>query len=248
MASQGIAMLELSAVVMGRTETVCPAMVWDDDGIVLIDTGYPGQYPLLKRAIEAEGFSVDRLTNIIITHQDIDHIGSLATILKNGPDGINVIASELEKPYIQGDRMLLKVTPERIASALRSMPEGVPVEWKEAFKRTLENPPKAPVDRLVADGEELPFGGGLTVIETPGHTPGHISLYHRPSKTLIAADAMNVAGGELLGPDPEHAVDPGLAVRSLTKFAAFDIERVICYHGGMYRGDCNRRIAELAAV
>ena len=46
------------------------------------------------------------------------------------------------------------------------------------------------VDRIVEDGEELPFCGGITVIHTPGHTPGHICLYIGQNKTLIAGDAL----------------------------------------------------------
>jgi glyoxylase-like metal-dependent hydrolase (beta-lactamase superfamily II) len=52
------------------------------------------------------------------------------------------------------------------------------------------------------------------VINTPGHTPGHISLYHKPSKTLIAGDAMRVMDGQLLGPAPEQTLDVDTAIKS----------------------------------
>ncbi|MHB8917725.1 MAG: MBL fold metallo-hydrolase [Desulfocucumaceae bacterium] len=54
---------------------------------------------------------------------------------------------------------------------------------------------KADVGRTVADEEELPYCGGITVIHTPGHTPGHICLYHKQSRTLIAGDALFAEGG-----------------------------------------------------
>jgi glyoxylase-like metal-dependent hydrolase (beta-lactamase superfamily II) len=101
---------------------------------------------------------------------------------------------------------------------------------------------------LIQDGEELPFCGGITVINTPGHTPGHISLYHKPSKTLIAADAMIINEGQLLGPVPEYAVDYPQAVKSISKFTAYDIETVICFHGGLFNKNANQRISELATL
>jgi glyoxylase-like metal-dependent hydrolase (beta-lactamase superfamily II) len=172
----------------------------------------------------------------------------LPAILSESPHRVEVLANEVEKAFIQGEKRLLKITPEAIAKAMDSIPAEVPEQWRQAFKAVLENPPKAKVDKTVADGEELPYCGGITVINTPGHTPGHISLYHKPTKTLIAGDAMIVVDGQLLGPDPQHALDINVAIKSLKKFTQYDIETVICYHGGLYKGDANQRIAELAVL
>ncbi|MNC58474.1 putative metallo-hydrolase YflN [compost metagenome] len=110
----------------------------------------------------------------------------------------------------------------------------------------LAHPPKGRVDQTLTGGELLPIAGGITVIYTPGHSPGHLSLYHQASRTLIAADALTVRGGELCGPDAAATPDMAGALRSLHKFADFEIDQVICYHGGLFRGGVNRRIAELA--
>lgn len=239
-------MLEVTAIVMGKTNTIHPVLIWDEDGAILVDTGYPGQLPLFREAMEKAGVPFDKLSKVVITHQDLDHIGSLPAMLNESSRKIEVLAHEAELPYIQGEKRLLKVTPEAIAQALASLPKEVPPEWRSAFKATLENPPKAKVDTTVADGEKLPYCGGITIIGTPGHTPGHISLYHHPSKTLISGDAMTVADGQLLGPAPQHTFDMNLAIRSLKKLAQYDIETVVCYHGGLYKGNANERIAELA--
>jgi len=87
--------------------------------------------------------------------------------------------------------------------------------------------------------------GGITVIYTPGHTPGHISLHLKQSKTLITGDALFVDGG-LLVPAPRYInFDKDLAMKSLEKFTRYDIEAVICYHGGVYTSNANQRIAGL---
>jgi glyoxylase-like metal-dependent hydrolase (beta-lactamase superfamily II) len=63
---------------------------------------------------------------------------------------------------------------------------------------------------------------------------------------LITGDALNVSDGLLAGPNPAYTPDVATALASLKKLAAYDIETVICYHGGVYRGDANRRIAVLS--
>ncbi|MFB9751832.1 MBL fold metallo-hydrolase [Paenibacillus hodogayensis] len=88
---------------MGRTETIHPTLVCDDRYIALIDTGYPGQLPLLAEAIGQAGFLLDRLTHIVITHQDLDHIGNLPALVAASPGKVKVVASPVEQPYIQGE-------------------------------------------------------------------------------------------------------------------------------------------------
>lgn len=243
----GIATLDISATIMGRATVIYPTLLWDEERAVLVDAGYPGQAPLFREAIEQADVPLQKLRTIIVTHQDLDHIGSLPALLKEAPQTVEVLANEVEKPFIQGEQRLLKLTPQVIAQAIANFPADMPEQARQAFQATLENPPKAPVDRTVADGEELPCCGGIIVINTPGHTPGHICLYHRPSKTLIAGDALRAADGQLLGPNPQATLDMPLAIQSLKRLAQYDIETVICYHGGPYTGGANQRLAELAA-
>jgi glyoxylase-like metal-dependent hydrolase (beta-lactamase superfamily II) len=243
--AKGLTMLEVTATIMGKTETIHPTLIWDTDGATLVDTGYPGQLPLIRAEMMKAEVPFEQLNNIIISHQDIDHIGSLPMILNELPGSVKVLANEIEKPYIEGEKRLLKITPEAIAQAMEALPEGVTDEWRNAFKHRLENPPKGKVHETIVDCEELSHVGGIVVIDTPGHTPGHISLYHKPSKTLIAADAMIVVDGELWGPVQQHCVNYDLAQKSLKKLTKYDIEMVICYHGGLYKGNTNKRIAEL---
>ncbi|WP_036605503.1 MBL fold metallo-hydrolase [Paenibacillus assamensis] len=239
-------MLTLSTSMMGKVETIYPTLLWDENNLVLVDTGYPRQLPLLEEAFRKLGKSTKEITSIIITHQDLDHIGSLPDIIKQSNFDIEVLSSPFEQPYIQGDKTLLKLTPEAIKQAEASLPPQLPEQWRSAFLFMLKHPPRANVHRTLQDGEQLPYCGGLTVIPTPGHTPGHISLYHHSSKTLIAGDTMVVTKGQLFGPDAMHTLDLRTAYHSLHQLAQYEIDTVICYHGGKYIGEANRRIAELA--
>jgi len=245
--SPGIAVIELTAVIMGKPNTIYPVLLWDDHEAVLVDTGYPGQADLIGAELEKYALPSSGLSRIILSHQDIDHIGSLPVLVQRSEGKIAVMSSSFEKPYIEGNLRLLRITPEAIEQAVNSLPANVSDQWKQAFRHSLEHPPSSPVHETLEDGQELPICGGIVVIATPGHTPGHLSLYHRASKTLIAADALTVNdAGELCGPDPVTTLDPELARHSLTKLLDYEITTVVCYHGGLYQGNVRQNLLKLA--
>lgn len=111
-------------------------------------------------------------------------------------------------------------------------------EWAslpEQMQFLYKNAPKSKVHKTLEDGQELSFCGGIQAFLIPCNTFGHISLYLKQSKTLVAGDAMVVADGVLRRPIP--TLDMKTAIESLEKFLDLDIETVICYHGGIDRPD-----------
>ncbi len=227
--SKGVAVLNIAVTMMNAPAVIYPVLIQDENSNILVDSGYPGDSSLaqLTKALEDIGVKLTDLTDVILTHQDIDHIGGLRGLKIQNP-GLKIWAHMLEKPYVEGEKKLVKISPA-VLENLKKMP-------KEMSKRLLyvfENPPTAPVDFTVEDGQQLDICGGITVIHTPGHTPGHICLYLHASRTLIAGDALTAHEGTLLGPVPEHAADISQTMASLKKLLAFDIERIVCYHGGV---------------
>lgn len=232
--SEGAAMLELNVQSFGLN----PTLIWDDETALLVDTCMPGQLEQIREAMLKAGVPFDRLKAVILTHQDIDHIGSLPEIVQESGHRIEVYAHELDKPYIEGTLPLIKADRTRMSSeAWELLPETV--------KFLYSNPPKAKVDKTLADGQELPYCGGIRVIFTPGHTPGHISLYLKQSKTLVAGDAMICVNGNLSGPVQRNTLDMDVAHHSLEKFLDLDIEKAICYHGGLSHVDVNDQLKNL---
>ncbi|WP_419892406.1 MBL fold metallo-hydrolase [Paenibacillus xylanexedens] len=217
--SKGIEMLQLDF----EGNIIHPVLIWDEEMVVLIDTGFPGQYDDLRIALEKIGVPISRLKAVILTHQDVDHIGCLPEILQECGDHVRIYAHELDKPYIEGQLPLLK--------------DG-----------HLEHPPMGKVDETVTDGQELPFCGGIRVIHTPGHTPGHISLYLMGSKTLIAGDSMYSVDGMLGGIHEPTTLDTKTARFSLKKYIELDITSVVCYHGGLSHGNVNEQISGLVKL
>jgi glyoxylase-like metal-dependent hydrolase (beta-lactamase superfamily II) len=232
MKKSGVISLELGIELPQGMWSFTPSLLCSEDELILVDTGVAGMVQEVEAKLKEAGYSLEQLTGILLTHQDADHIGNLTEIVESYPD-IKVYAHAADRPYIDGELPLLKQMPPTMQLNTAHFP---------LVSGTV-------VTDTIQDGDQLAFGGGVIVIDTPGHTPGHISLYHPASKTLIAGDAMLNRGGQLQGPNPMQTPDLEQAYHSLTRFAAYDIEKVLCYHGGWYEeGYVNERIAEIAAA
>jgi glyoxylase-like metal-dependent hydrolase (beta-lactamase superfamily II) len=88
------------------------------------------------------------------------------------------------------------------------------------------------IDQTVTDRELLSFCGGIEIVHTPGHTPGHICLFLRESRIMVGGDALNIADGQMTGPNPQHTYDIELGLKSLKKVEGFDMNGMISYHCG----------------
>lgn len=221
--TNNIAMLEL----MIDNRYTYPTLIWDDTHLVLVDTGYPNQFELLEKAILDIGFEVKNLTEIIITHHDWDHIGCLSDLLKIAPS-VKVWTHTEEAPYMEG----LK-TPIKLAAMLEKydqMTDGEKIECDKR-KKVYDNL-NVTISRLLTDKEIIPICGGIEVIHTPGHTPGHIALFLQNSKILIGGDAIKHDNGQLSGSNPQYTHDMTLAEQSFDKIKSIDIEGLISHHCG----------------
>lgn len=237
----GLTMLNLSDESAGMV--FHPVVIGEDGEWVLVDTGLPGHYEAIKELVRQEGYTSPAPAAVVLTHQDLDHVGSLPQFIAASGETLKVYAHEEDRPYIDGELPLLKMRPGMEEMLQKMLSEQTYTDFRRAFSR--ETP--AHVTHTFVDGDVLPFGGGLTVVHTPGHTPGHTSLYHANSKTLIAGDALIVHNGELHGPVLQATPDMDTALKSVRKFKDYDIETVICYHGGVFKGDVQKRIDELTA-
>lgn len=203
-------------------------------GLTLIDTGLPGQADLIAEKIYAEGFDVAEVQRVVLTHQDIDHVGSLSALVDLL--GVPVIAHATEVPYIDGRMTPIKFpTPERLAQ-------------NPAMAAIMAHYRPVGVDRAVADGEVLRDVAGAVVIATPGHTPGHIALYLPGSKTLIAGDSMVAENGVLEGPRERATPNMPQAMESIRRFLDVDIDTIVCYHGGLVTDNPRGQIQRILEV
>lgn len=227
---------------LGTINTIHPVLIWDDSEATLVDAGYPGQFEQMKQAVTAAGIPFDLIRRVIITHQDWDHISTLPEILSALGGQVDILAHVAEKPYIEGDLPYIKMNPERIVARIQALPE----ELRSGAAAMFANVPNVHITQSLVDGEKLPFHGGIEVIHTPGHTPGHICLYLQSQRLLIAGDQLRVENELLVGPNEMHTLDMPTALKSIKKLIDYDIDNVICYHGGWNGPGASARIHELA--
>lgn len=144
----------------------------DDGQLTLIDTGTKGAPRRIAAAIREIGSAPSEVTTIVLTHAHADHAGGAAELADRLGRGMTV--HEDDADFIADGA----APPASGAKGLGRL-----------FLRPNPYDP-APVERTLSDGELLPVAGGLRVVHTPGHTPGHISLLHLATGTLITGDAI----------------------------------------------------------
>jgi glyoxylase-like metal-dependent hydrolase (beta-lactamase superfamily II) len=144
-----------------------------------------------------------------------------------------VLAHATEVPFIDGTQLPRFAKPELLAQhpQLRAVAERLQY---------------TPVDQALQDGARLDLAGGVRVVFTPGHTPGHICLYLERSKTLIAGDALTSNEGQLQGPNEGATPDMPTASQSVRTLAALDVATIVCYHGGVVQEDANGQLRRVA--
>ena len=209
-------------------------IIEDKKEMILVDCGYPNFLPIIEKEAKTRGIDIEKLSKIIITHHDFDHMGSLAAFKRKYPS-IKVLASINEAKYISGNKKSLRL------QQAESIYEFLPEEEKEGaktFHSILESVDPCDVDICLKDKDFLDCCGGIEIISTPGHMPGHISVYVKDSKTLISGDALVIDNDKIAIPFPEYTLDIEEAKKTIKKLLNYQIDRIICYHGGIYtKGD-----------
>jgi glyoxylase-like metal-dependent hydrolase (beta-lactamase superfamily II) len=209
--------------------------LWEwEHGHTLIDTGFAKDARTILDALVRNRVALHGIRRIIVTHADADHSGGLAEIKR--ATNAQVVCHAVEKEFLEHPlRRRLSNWYMRVPLLLTTL---------------LPNYHTHPVvpDVLVVDGQELPEG--FTVVHTPGHSPGHISLLHRGKRLLIAGDALSNRGNKMRVPITKFTADMTNAQRSIWKLAkryGDDFETVVFGHGPPLLTNGGKRIKGLAS-
>ncbi len=211
-------------------DAIYPVILRDDNDMILIDCGYPNFLTLIEESAIKNGIDLSKLTKLIITHHDFDHMGSAADFKRKYPN-VKILSSIIDEKYISGKEKSLRL------QQAESVYDELPEEQKEGamnFQKMLESIENIEVDMLLKDGDIFDWCGGMEIIETPGHMPGHISIYAKESKTLISGDALVLENDKLAIANPNYTLDMSEAKESIYKLLNYDIDKIVCYHGGIY--------------
>jgi len=155
-------------------------MLRDDDGqVTLIDMGIASSGKKVIAALRSIGSDPGEVTRLMVTHCHPDHAGGAAYVAEQTGRPVDVHTDDAE---------FLRTG---------TMPPRDETVWLTRLFSRLPDPKLAPVTvgEELSDGQVVPFAGGIRVIHTPGHSPGHVSYLHEDSGTLITGDAIfNVLG------------------------------------------------------
>src|SRR5947209_554342 len=187
------------------------------EGLVLIDTGFPNGAEKILAAMRELGRAPSDLRHIIATHAHLDHIGSLAAIVR--ATGARTYMHVLDAPIAERGAGFRPLT---------AAPGLLPGILFKLFARSNRSVEPCRIDQTVVDGEVLPLAGGLQVIHVPGHCAGQIALLWAPHRLLFTGDACtNIFG---LGP-PIGYEDQAEGERSQRKLAGLEFEIACFGHG-----------------
>lgn len=236
-----LTVLEIKFDFNNSTNVIYPVILSDEKEIVLIDCGYPKFLPLIKAEAEAKGIDISKLTKIIITHHDFDHMGALAEFKRENPH-IKVLSSIDDEKYISGKEKSLRL--QQAEAIYDNLPEDQKGNAKQ-FQEFIESIENVHVDVCLRDKDSFSWCGGVEIVATPGHMPGHISIYIKDSKTLISGDALVVEDNKLAIANPQYTLDIAEAKNSIKKLLNYEIDKIICYHGGIYTEDIKRSLERI---
>jgi glyoxylase-like metal-dependent hydrolase (beta-lactamase superfamily II) len=153
----------------------------DDGTLTLVDAGTRTAPRTILAALSQLGKQPGDVTHLLLSHAHNDHTGGARKVVE--ATGSAVHTHEREAVYVREGRMPQPDTSTRGGRLLARLPGSV-----KGFA-------KVGVDGTFEDGDVLPLAGGIQVVHTPGHTPGHCSFLHPSSGVLITADAIfNVRG------------------------------------------------------
>ena len=217
----------------------------DDEPLTLVDTGPNSGKALdeLEQALREHGRRIEDLQRVVITHQHLDHMGLVGILARRSQAevvALDVLAPVIEQFGAHAERddelaealMLRHGIPRDVVTALRSVSRSFRA-WGGS----------APVDRRLADGEELAFAGRtLQALHRPGHSPSDTLFWDAERAVLIGGDHLiaHVSSNPLVSrPLGGRSGEPGdgrpralmTYLRSLRETRAMPVDVVLAGHG-----------------
>ena len=143
---------------------------------VMVDAGTPGTAWRIREAAH-ELFGTRPPEAIVLTHGHFDHVGALNELAEGW--NVPVFAHPLEFPYLDGRDNYPPPDPT-VGGFMAQLSRVFPKSGINVASR---------LHAMMIDNS-IPHMSGWRVVHTPGHTPGHVSLFRDEDKVLIAGDAV----------------------------------------------------------
>ena len=193
-------------------------LIIDPEGLTLIDAGLPGSHKKILRYMAGLGYAPQALKRILITHADFDHVGGLAAL--QAASEARIFASPVEALAMAEGHASRPLKPRRRVTKLLF-----------DLMARLFKPAPVHADELLSDGQTLPVLGGLHVLETFGHTPGHLSFFAPSAGILFCGDSIVSEETGLRGSHGANNWDQPMSDESVRKQAALGAKLLCSGHG-----------------
>lgn len=208
------------------------ALIQDDGSVTLVDTGLKRAPARIVAGLAAIGKHPRDVTRIVLSHVHPDHAGGAAEMSRR--TGAPVLVHGDDHEWARSGR--ISGANDR-ATRLGRLLSRAGDSKIAAFQ-----PGPA-----LTDGELLPVSGGLRVVHTPGHSPGHISLLLETTGTLITGDALfnfGRFGGARVSP-AFVCSDFAMTKRTAQRLADLEYEIAAFTHGPEIRDAARERVRRL---
>ena len=181
-------------------------LVAGDERLLLIDSGVDGTIAEhVAPALRELGRSPGDITDVVISHADVDHYGGNGELRQVAPQA-RIRSAPQDRAWIE--------SWQTVAAERYGWYRGHGLDYDQATWQWLEQAagPDTALDGTVSDGETIDLGGiSVEVVALPGHSPGHLGVVHHESRTAIVMDAVLERGlyttaDELISPPPYGSV------------------------------------------
>lgn len=218
-------------------------IVKDGDETLVVDTGAPSDegFAILDAALTE--LDVDRARmRFFLTHLHLDHAGLVDRLAL---PGAKLYVSPVDFESVRASRAASSCDAARRAFAV----EGVPPSDASEYARYAVEPRLFDASRLtrvaLCDGDAVEVGRyRFRVVETPGHTPGHLALYEPASRILFGGDHVLFVISPSIALFPDGGDGLQAYLDSLDKVRALRCEKLFVAHGEP-RDDFDERIGWL---
>ena len=193
----------------------------------LVDTCFSCSLSALESYLSNAGIDIKDINRIVLTHLHPDHVEA-ANELKS-KTGAKIYSHWIEAIYLSHD-LKYDGPPNRDAFEHVLKVMGTDID-KVTKKFGNINIGPIVIDKVLKEGDTI--GNTLQVIHTPGHTPGHISLYDKEQRLLIGGDVLfnsilNTDG--LFVPPPAVTKDWETSIVSARRLLNLKIEKLLLAH------------------